>query len=195
MFRRTLTVVFLLSIPAIAAAQRGGGGGRVRGETKENWNEILNENAAGLKLSNKDVENISPVKLLIDKRKDLKLSDAQTTQIKDIESKLKEKNAPLYNTLDSLRGVLKAPAGGGAPSDEYRARMMLARDGASETVRSIREHYAGGLKEAVALLDESQQKTANALVEKQQTEAEQMLREKLGGRGNPEDGGGRRGRP
>jgi hypothetical protein len=198
MFSRTVAVISLLLIPSLTSAQRsGGGGGRTRGDKDVNWDEIRKGvGGAGLKLSNKDVENISPIKLLIDKRKDLKLSDAQTNQVKDLESKVKQQNEPFYKTLDSLRGVLKEPAGSGGPSDEYRARMALAHDGAAEAVRSIRENFSASLKEALALLDESQQKAANDLVAKQQSEAEEMLQDKLGGRGNGEQpSAGRRGRP
>ena len=49
-----------------------------------------------IKLSNKDIENVSPIKLLIDKRKDLKLTDDQLAKLKDREDKLKESMKPSF---------------------------------------------------------------------------------------------------
>ncbi|HET9729689.1 MAG TPA: hypothetical protein VFR41_09730, partial [Acidimicrobiia bacterium] len=69
------------------------------------------------------------------------------------------------------------------PTDDDRARMTAARRAAAFTVGTIRENYAAALKEALPVLDETQQKMAGDLVEKQNADAEAMLRDKLGGRG------------
>ncbi|MGE5103036.1 MAG: hypothetical protein ACM3SX_23865, partial [Deltaproteobacteria bacterium] len=64
-------VLGLIVIPTIVFAQRGGsggaGGGRVRGDPNADWKSIMGS-GEGLKLSNRDVENIDPLKLLMDKR-------------------------------------------------------------------------------------------------------------------------------
>jgi len=135
----------------------------------------------GLKLSNRDVENISPLKLLIDKRKDLQLMDDQIAKLKELDGKLREKNQDSFKALDSLRRAAQPPAHD--PNDDDRARMMSARRAAAATVATIRETYDAALKEAMPLLNDGQQKAAADLLDKQRSEAEQMLREKLGGRG------------
>jgi len=184
MLRRALAVASLMVLPALAAAQRGGGssggGGGFGGGKKgadPNWNDIKGS-SGGIDLSNKDVENTSPVKLLIDKRKDLKLSDDQVNKVKDIESKTKEKVNPLYRALDSLRKEAKIPPG--RETDEDRSRAQMAKREVQNVVKEIRDHYDAAFKEALPLLDEGQQKTANELAEKQREEAQNMLREKLG---------------
>ncbi|HEX8942143.1 MAG TPA: hypothetical protein VF785_03335 [Gemmatimonadaceae bacterium] len=177
-------VLGLIVVPAIVFAQRGGGGGagggRVRGDPNADWKSIMGS-GEGLKLSNRDVENIDPLKLLMDKRKDLKLSDDQSNRLKELDGKLKEKNQDSFRALDSLRRLAQPPAHD--PTDDDRARMTAARRAAAFTVGTIRENYAAALKEALPVLDETQQKMAGDLVEKQNADAEAMLRDKLGGRG------------
>jgi hypothetical protein len=62
-----------------------------------------------------DLEDISPIRLLIGKKKDLKLSDEQVNKLKELEGKLKETNEPSRETrrrtrliaFGILRGVVK----------------------------------------------------------------------------------------
>lgn len=165
---------------AVAPAQRGGGGGAVsreRGEKAPDWKSI-NEDK-GIKLSNGDVEDMSPLKLLIDKRKDLKLTDDQLKNLKDLEAKLKTKVEPSFKALDSLRRASQPPLHD--PSDEDRSRMMSARRGFGEVVKTIRESYDASEKDAVALLDESQKPKATELLDKQRKDTADTIRQKLGG--------------
>ena len=95
---RRLAVIALLLVPAISLAQRGG---RTQADRKTPLFD-KEEGPKGPTLRVRDIEDQSPLKLLIDKRKDLKLSDAQLSQLKDSETKLKDVNAPLYKAVDSL---------------------------------------------------------------------------------------------
>ena len=175
-------LVSLLLIPASLYAQRGSGGSgsrRVRGDPTADWNAVLGANSGGIKLSNRDVENISPLKLLIDKRKDLKLTDDQLNRLKELDASLKEKNKDSFKALDSLRRMGQPPAHD--PNDEDRARMSNARRLVGAAVQTIRENYDAALAEALPAFDESQRKSAAELLEKQKKEADEMLRDKLGG--------------
>ncbi len=183
--RATIRILASLSlIPVVASAQRGGGGAggsRVRGDPKADWQSVLGSNSGGIKLSNRDVENISPIKLLIDKRKDLKLTDDQLNRLKEFDTKLKDENKDSFQALDSLRRMAQPPAH--EPNDDDRSRMTTGRRLVAATVATIREHYDAALKDALPLLDEGQQKAANELLDKQRREAEEILRDKLGGPG------------
>lgn len=180
-------LVSLILLPTVVFAQRGGasgsgsGGSRVRGDPKADWQSVMGANSGGIKLTNRDVENINPLKLLIDKRKDLKLTDDQLTRLKELDGKLKDKNQDSFKALDSLRLMAQPPAHD--PNDDDRARMSVARRLAAATVGTIRENCDAALKEALPILDESQQMAAGELLNKQRSEADEMLREKLGGRG------------
>jgi hypothetical protein len=178
---RHLAIVLIL-LPTIASAQRGGGGGgassRTRGDPKADYNAIAGDKG-GVKLSNRDVEDMSPIKLLIDKRKDLKFSDDQVKSLKDIESKLKEKNDPSFRALDSLRRASQPPLH--EPGDDDKARMTNARRAFTAVVATIRGNYETALGEAQALLDDTQKSRASEMVEKQKQEAQDTIREKIGG--------------
>jgi hypothetical protein len=175
MFSRKIAILSLLvALPTIASAQRQRSSfGR---DAEPNWDE-LGKGSGGLQLSNKDLENISPLKLLIDKRKDLKLTDDQLTKLKDLDGKSKEQNVALFKTLDSLRKETKPST---RPSDEDRTRIMSARREVSGVVKDIRSNYDASLTQALPVLDESQRSTADGLIQKLNEEAEKMLREKMG---------------
>ena len=182
-----LIILALALIPAMASAQRGGGGGgsaggsRIRGDKEADWNSITNGDKGSVKLSKGDVEDMSPVKLLIDKRKDLKLQDDQTNKLKDLEKALKEKNAALFTAFDSLRRAAQPPMHD--PSDEERGRMMEARRMLGAVVQTIRENYDASAKDALVVLDDTQKAAANELLDKQRKETQETLRAKLGGGG------------
>ena len=198
-------------MPGFATAQRGsgtgpgtgggtgGGGGPVgtrvkidRG-TKADYSDQEKRSTSGVKLSGRNVEDVSPIKLLIDKRKALKLSDDQTNQLKDLAGKLKRKNEPLLKVMDSL---LKAARPGSAtPSDEDVVRQALVLNDLDGVLKGIRANYAAALSEALPLLDATQQKAAQELLDKQTSDAAAMFREKLGVRPSDEDSGSGRERP
>jgi len=127
----------------------------------------------------RDVEDQSPIKCLIDKRKDLKLTDAQLSQLKDSEGKLKDKNAPLLKAVDSLGRDLRSATS--SQSDEARSRARNARMGLMTTLGDIRANHDASAKDAVAALDPDQQSKATELLEKQKQEMEKLLQERLGG--------------
>jgi hypothetical protein len=183
MLARRLAIVLVI-IPTVLFAQRGGGGGgggassRVRGDPKADYNAIAGDKG-GIKLSNRDVEDMSPIKLLIDKRKDLKLSDDQVKTLKDIEARLKEKNQPSFGSLDSLRRASQPPPH--ELGDDDTSRMMAARRTFAAVIATIRGNYEASLGEARTVLDDAQRSRANELVEKQKQEAQDTIREKLAG--------------
>ena len=173
-----LLLAALLLVPSIAFAQRGGG--RTQADRKTPLFD-KEEAPKGPTLRVRDIEDQSPLKLLIDKRKDLKLTDAQLAQFKTAEDKLKEQNAPLFKSLDSyLRDMRGASS---SPSDEARTKARDARSGVMEVLKELRTNYDASLKDLLAPLDADQQAKANELVEKQRQEGDKMLREKLSGGG------------
>jgi hypothetical protein len=192
---RTFATLMLLLAPAVASAQA-----KVRGEKKADWNEINKSSAqTGLQLSNRDIEGISPIRLLLDKRKDLSLTDDQVKHVKEVEAKVAEKNEGFFKAIDSLRNEMKPSS---RASEEDGARRMMARNGVMSVLAEIRANYDGAVTDAMAPLDEGQRKSAASMIEKQSTEATDMLREKLGGGRRPDgddaaaaSGSGKRGRP
>ncbi len=132
----------LLSLPALAQRRS-----KVRGDL-DGSKDRAQMTGSTIKLSNKDIENVSPIKLLIDKRKDLKLTDDQLAKLKDREDKLKESMKPSFGALDSLRRI--ATPAGRNPDEGDRARMMDTRRRFTEVVTGIRVQYDGAATDAVS---------------------------------------------
>jgi hypothetical protein len=170
---RRLLIAALLLVPSIGVAQRGG---RTQADRKTPLFD-KEEMPKGPTLRVRDVEDQSPLKLLIDKRKDLKLTDAQVAQLKDSETKLKDVNAPLLKAVDSL--IRDMRNGSATPTDQARAKVRDARSGLMDVLKDLRTNYDASLKDALAQLDADQQAKANELVEKQRQEGDKMIREKL----------------
>lgn len=172
MIRRLLIATLFLA-PSVLLAQRSG---RTQADKKT---EIFDkqEMPKGPDIRVRDLEDQSPLHLLIDKRKDLKLSDAQVAQLKDSEGKLKEKNAPLYKTADSLIRAMRVTS---QPSDQDKARARSARGDFMDLVKSLNDNNDAASKEIVAGLDADQQSKAKDLLDKQRADGEKFIRERMG---------------
>lgn len=190
MRRTPLALIALAIISTAASAQSGADQKRGTGREAD-WGAVLKDNRVGMRLSNGDVEDMDPVKRLADKRKDLKLTDEQHKQLRDIQAKTKETNKPLFKQLDSLRQAMRPRAG--FDEDGDRARMALAREAASNTVASIRANYAASLTEAKPLLTADQTPKADELLKKQSDDAAETLMKEMGPGAGGGGGGGRRG--
>jgi hypothetical protein len=174
--RRLLVLTTLLALPSVAAAQRS----RTQSDRRtELFDKDSSSRQAPMLLRVRDVEDLSPIKLLIDKRKDLKLTDAQLSQLKDSEGKLKDKNAPLLKAVDSLVRDLKS--GMSSSSDDGRARARAARMGLMTTLGEIRANYEASAKDALATFDADQQSKATELLDKQRQETDKFLQERVNG--------------
>ena len=183
MLIRPLAVAAILLVPTLAEAQRTNRGSKLYGD----WNKTdtaMGRAAPSYKKA--DVEKFSSVLLLVDKKKDLKLTDEQVAKFKDLGKAEDASNAQLYAKMDSVRLAIRRRPG--EDGDSERARMSLARQDLFAVIQQIRSNYDSTYKaQCLPILDETQRKTAEGLILKQQGEAEEDLRSKLGG-----GGGGRR---
>ena len=192
-----IALVAMLFVPALLIAQRGGGGG-MGGSKRPDMNAVAPKTGpSGPTISPKDFENASVFKLFLDKKKDMKLTDAQLVAMKESDAKLKEANKTRFVIMDSLKRDAK-PRTSGTPSADDEAILVMARESLRGVVADIRKSYDTAAKDAVSSLDESQKPAAEKLMEKYHEEMQDMLRDKLGGRGGAQGGapgGGRGGRP
>jgi hypothetical protein len=188
--RKLLLLALVLSIPITADAQRGGGGAPPvttgakveRGDRRGSYNVGLSDGSFPISISDKDVEGLSPVKVLLDRKKDLTLTEQQVKQLKDMETALRSENDTLFNQLDSLRKEMRSNKN--APNQQVEMlRVRSARTATFEVVKALGVKYEAAEPNALKVLTDEQQKPATELLEKHQAEAEKMLREKLGGGG------------
>jgi len=168
-----LSLALLVVIPALLSAQRGGGGGS--GGTRRPGSGF-SDSAEVRPLSRDDVNDANPLNLLVDKRKDLKLTDAQLAALKDASAKLKDRILPSLKTIDSLNSVMRLLSTSLADQDAARS----ARSTFLQTLKSIRDTYAASAQDAVTQLDPDQQKTANEVVQRQRDQFDKRVRERMG---------------
>lgn len=182
MYRKTWLISALVLLPTIALAQRGGGART--GADKYTPMFDKQDMPKGPSLRVRDVEDMNPIKRLVDKRKDLKLTDAQVNQLKDADAKLKQTNEPLLKAVDSLLHDAKQ-AGSNANTDEGRAKASQATQALKATVQQISAHYDAAVTEATATFDADQQAKAKEILAKLKEDNDNMLRERLstGGEG------------
>jgi hypothetical protein len=187
---RSAAVLLVLTVlPATVHAQRSGGRG-MGGSKEADWNSVTSDVPKGPTISGKDFAEASALAMFLDKKKDLKLTDAQITAIKAADEKLQADNKDRYALVDSLKKQMKPSV---APTTEDETRLVLARDAMQGVTRDIRASQDAATKAVVETLDAEQQKTAAELLEKHAEKTQKMLRDKMGGgMGGP--GGGRGGR-
>jgi hypothetical protein len=186
MIRRLALLTGLLVIPSIAMSQRGGGGRTQADRRTEMFDK--NDKPSGPAIRVRDLEDLSPLKLIIDKRKDLKLTDAQLNSLKDAENKLKDKNAPLLKAADSLIHEMRVAAGGSTETDRSKGRS--AQNGLMSVIDDVRTNYDSAGKDAIATLDAEQQTKATEMLAKQREEGEKTVRERMRPSGGNQSPGG-----
>ena len=175
MFRRSVLLAALVLLPVgTAAAQRSRSAATKHDDAKYADDEM----AKGPAIRGRDLEDINPVKLFLDKKKDLKLSDAQVEALKKSESELKDKNQALYKAVDSLARAMKPPMN---PNPEAQARIRDARRDLDQTISNIRSSYDATSASIMEGFDADQKTKATELLGKQKEDADKKLRDKMRG--------------
>jgi hypothetical protein len=196
MIRTRILFLALAGSASLASAQIRPGAcksSKMGGSTCDDTKEINSQVKPGLRLSNGDVEDMSPIHLFLDKRKDLKLTDDQLKQVREMDKKLQADTKPEFKSLDSLRNALRMSGTDQTTAEELRQKM--ARDEVTNVLTSIRGDYDEAEKAALALLDPTQTAKAQELLAKQRKDAEETLKDKLAPGMAMNSGGGGRKRP
>lgn len=172
MKHRALAVLSLLLLPGLAAAQRS------QATRRTPLGDAADDAPAGPSLRARDIENHNAVKALIDKRKDLKLTDDQIKSLKDNESELKKSNEARYKAIDSLVHEMRPPLN---PTTESRIRAQAARQDLMATIAAIDSSYDAPAEALVGTLSAEQQGKAREILSKEKEDAKKDIRQKLGG--------------
>jgi hypothetical protein len=175
MQRNALLLLGLLVLPAVSFGQRGGG---TRSQADKHTPMMDDKGASkGPTLRVRDVEDMSPIRRLIDKHKDLKLSDAQVDRLKESEMKLKQRDEPLLKTVDSLVHEIKVASSSDNAEAKSRAReAMIALRGA---LLQIQENYDAAATEATSSFDPEQQAKSKEILAKLKEDNDNMLKDRL----------------
>jgi hypothetical protein len=167
--RRLVLVGALLGIPALATAQRrptsGGsgtyGGSKAVGQSKLEGTRIRKE-----MFSTKDLEKENMVAFVLDKKKDLKLSDDEVKALKDINQQLKDTLRTPMKALDSIADKMRRQDEGAPDQDERNSARIFAQSYIAE----VHTQYDNYLKLALAKLTDDHQKPANDVIESRRKE-------------------------
>ena len=157
----------------------GGRGGGRRGEARRD--SAASESHV---LSTQEILKDSPLRLLLDKKKDLALTDAQQADLVNRQFALDQQLSPLLDQLDSAQSKSRTSGDVQSMSADERAALMEQMRAMRTTMTAIRADEDSAATAAVATLSAEQQQKANELTT--------TRREKLQKRERP-DGPPRRG--
>jgi hypothetical protein len=123
----------------------------------------------------KEMQKANPVEFLLDKKKDLQLTDAEQKELKTIASTVKDQTKPYFKTMDSVQREQKKE-GDYAPTSGQIVILRRVNREAQDSVRAIYERSAA---DALAKISEEKRPAATDALKK---EIEERAAERRGGR-------------
>jgi hypothetical protein len=153
-----VAVAIGLVLPMVASAQRGGrsGGGGGGG-------------SAVAVMSKKDVEELDPVKLILEKKKDIKIDEAQKVQIEAMYKPLNKTFDSLFKIVDKAQfdGQALRKNSAGDQSIATRLKICDANQVTQKAYVELREAYTKGGADVLAILRDDQKAKANEILGEQ----------------------------
>ena len=156
--RRVALVLSLLMVaPTLSMAQRGG---RTRSGATSRTNMFPSDQmrSRATNVTSGKLRDLDPLAILLDKHKDLALTDSQVTALKTMDDQLGTMQKPAYHVLDSLDQEL-ANVGSNPTSDEQQ-QMQTANTFVRMIATHVREQYDSVEKSAGALMTDDQKHKA-----------------------------------
>lgn len=196
-YGRLLIALLIAAAPVFVGAQRSV---NIKGE------RAGNVGGRGFALPrSSDLEDHSPVGVVLDKKKKLALSDSQVTALKEIARQLHTMNADFYRMWDSVRVAMRSAGGGAfgaAGGGRGTAEMTGVSPVAQERLATARTTTMGLMRAMRAGDEWSREETLKVLTAVQKAKAEEFWKEdaedfggKLPGGGMPAGGMPGSGRP
>ena len=110
---RLFAVALTVCIPSLVFAQKKGAGG----DPSSPAPMASSPSSSGPKLpSARDLQDLNPASLLVDKKKKASLPDSTVAQLKAVEKKINERNAQFFATYDSLHKFTRSLSADNGPS-------------------------------------------------------------------------------
>lgn len=172
-------LALLVAVPAVSYAQGDGpkktGYGKGLDTKGADGADALIKGMKEPPSMSKDMQKANPIEFLLDKKKDLQLSDAEQKEIKTIASTVKDQTKPYFKTMDSVQREQKKD-GDYAPTT---GQMVILRRLSREAQDSVRAIYQRSTEEALSKISEDKRKAATDALQKEQ---EERAAERRGGR-------------
>ena len=181
-----LAVAGVLSVSALASAQRGGASSGRRGDTRADFPP-----AGGAMMGGPPPIPASVAALVLEHSEDFTLADSQRVVLESVRRAQDSANRPWMARLDSLRPTRQPANGPGDLSQEQRDELDARKTAIAAVIDGMKENNAQARKQVMEVLDPEQQKRAASLEDDARKKAEDdMRRRERGGQGDR-----RRGRP
>ena len=138
-------------------------------------------------LTSDTLEKLNPISALLQKRKDLSLSDQRIGQLGGVLSRLDAKNMTLLRQIDSVAKAMGlSPDHPLGESETDRERMQGYRNAILPMVNGVRDNYDDAAMEALRMFSGDTLRRANGIVRDARDKINQMMR---GGSVGPPRGG------
>jgi hypothetical protein len=142
----------------------------------------------------RDLRNLDPIAVLLDKRKDLKIDDAHKKLLEQLDDSVKKVNAKFISQIDSVQGAnhKSSLSIGGPQSDDAKKdaaaeaaqKRQETKTIATAALKLLRASNAAAQEKGVAMVDEALRSKAQDLIKKNDDDVNAKL---VGGGGG---GGG-----
>jgi hypothetical protein len=176
--KRHLIVIPLLLIASASDlwAQRGmGRGGRRGGGDGEGGRGVLESEA----IKEDALVKIDPARVLLDKAKDLRLTDAQKRALDTVATRFDWNSRIFARQVDSLAGGQRASRAERRDSvsraDTSDTAVQARRRALRDALQSLRDEFNGAMTRATDKLDDAQRATATALLNDDRSRFEDLL--------------------
>jgi hypothetical protein len=156
---------------ATANAGRSGSGGAGKASDANRMINCMKESPS----LSKDLEKANPIEMLLDAKKDLKLSSDEEKELKSLNKQLKDDVKPYFKTIDSVSREMKK-TGDYAPT---QGQMIVGRQLTRESTDSVGVKYRAAADMAMTKLTEEHRQPAMDLLQK---EMEAQMAARRGGR-------------
>jgi len=157
MRRYMIAVAVMLVVPGVVAAQRGGG--RRSGATQRTDLMSDQDSRRAQSITSDKLRDLDPLAILIDKHKDMSLTDSQVTTLKQMHVQLDDAQKPAYHVLDSLNQQLANIGSTSFGDDQSRAQTMNSF--VRMIANNVRQHYDSVEHDALGLMSDDQKKKAD----------------------------------
>jgi hypothetical protein len=176
-------LALLVIVPTVSYAQGGGddkpkknpGFGKGMDTKGSDGADALIKGLKTAPSISKEMQKANPVEFLLDKKKDLQLSDDEQKELKTIVSTMKDQTKPYFKTLDSVQREEKK-TGDYAPTT---GQTIILRRVSREAQDSVRAIYERSAQDALTKIAEEKRPAATDALKK---EMEEQAAERRGNR-------------
>ena len=189
---RLFAVALTVCIPSLVFAQKKGAGGSDPSGGTTTPAAALS--SAGPKSpSVRDLQDLNPAALLVDKKKKASLADSTVSQLKALEKKINDRNTQFFATYDSVRKWTVPLASGAAArtqpgfsagdnslststsSTAEQAKMASSMKDLRAMLAEYRDRHKADETDALAVVPDAQKKPATDLLNQQDSDLDKLI--------------------